>query len=395
MTTPTLEEALETSTAGEIRDDLLDALAIEGASLVGVPTMSAERGLVEIHARAMEREQEIRAILARAGSKALVMTIEDVTARDAWLDYIAIGRYGLERFKATPATHRFVLTASAAAGPYTIAPRALLAQTDNGIQFRNTGRLTSALTAVPATVRLTQGGTLDALEWEAVLPGIAGNIPAGSRLTLVTTLAGVTISNPQIGSSGSSVLVAGADRETSESLSLRCDARWDRTAVAQLRGALVEWIFESFEIDGLTCSITKWQIDEANPTGPGSTDVYLANPDGAATTDEIARVNPYLQARRGVGSGALRVMAADVLVVPFTARLFSLGTSTTIASDAAKSVAVLESLTDIGGKLYGDDITKALRALSSLYHVEHSLEGITTQASINQVISLEPTFEVI
>lgn len=397
MTTPTLEDALATSTEAEIRDAALDALATAGCSMVGIPTTSADRGLIEIHSRALAREQEIRSYIARAGSKQLIMAIADEAARDAWLDYLAAGWFGLPRLPATKATHRFRLVASAAAGPYTIAPRTLLAQTEDGIQFRNTGRLTSDLTASPGSITLTLGGTRDDLEWEAVLAGIEGNIAPDASLTLVTTLAGVSISNPEIGSTGSSLLASGADRETSESLSLRCDARWDRTAVAQLPGALVEWIVESFEADGLTSTITKWRVDDTNPNGPGSTDLYLANASGPATAAELSRVDAYQQARRGVGSGPLRTLAAAALSVPFTAQLYSLGaaTSSQIQTDAAASIAVLESLIAIGGIVYGDDITKALRSLSSLYHVTHSLEGVTTVAGVNEVIEFAPTFTVI
>jgi hypothetical protein len=391
MTTPTLADALAKSTAGEIRDDLIDALAAEGASVHGVDTMSAERGLVEIHARSMERYEDIRSLLATAGSKALIMAIEDTEARDSWLDYMATGWFGLTRFLKTKATHRIRLVASAAAGPYPIAPRALLVQTAGGIQFKNTGRTTADLTAAPGTVTLDLGGTRDDLEWQAELPGTDGNVAAGQTWTLVTTLAGVTATNPAIGSTGSSILVSGTDTETSESLSLRMDARWDRTAVAQLPGSLIEWIFESFEVDGLTCSITRWKIDDTNPNGPGSTDVYLY----PGTAEELARVDAYLQARRALGTGELRVMAAAVLSIPFSATLFSLGTSTEtqIEADATASIAVLESLIDIGGIVYLSDITKALRLLSSLYDVTHDL--VTTQSAVNEVIDLVPTFTVV
>lgn len=394
MTTPTYAETLVVSTATELRDQALDDLATLGASLLGVNVESADRGLIEIFSRAMAAEQDIRATIARSASKALVMAIEDADTRDAWMDVVA-GWYGRTRLAATPASHRFVLTGSAGSPAYPIAPGALLAQTDDGIQFRNTGRLTSDLTSAPATITLAAAGTRSDLEWAAVLPGTDGNISVNTNLELVTTLAGVGVSNPQIGSSGSSLLTAGTDTELSTALSLRCDARWDRTAVAQLPGALVEWIAEAFETTGVASTITKWRVDDTNPNGAGSTDLYLANASGAATADELALVDAYEQTRRSVGSGPLRVLAASTLAVPFTATLYRIGSSSTLATDAATLIDVLEALVPMGGTLYGDDITKALRSLSEVYHVEHSLEGVTTVAGTNEVIVLTPTFTVV
>jgi hypothetical protein len=89
------------------------------------------------------------------------------------------------------------------------------------------------------------------------------------------------------------------------------------------------------------------------------------------------------------------VLAATELVVTFTATLYRLGSSTTIATDAATVIDALEALIPMGGTLYGDDITKALRSLSDVYHVVHSLEGVTTVAGVSEVIVLTPTFEVI
>lgn len=386
----TYEDALAVETVTEIRDGALADLATLGSSLLGVPVESADRGLIEIFARAQASQQTLRSYIAYAASKAKLMTLSDIETRDAWLDVMATGWFGLERLTASKASHRFRLVASAGAGPYTIAPQSLTAQTDDGIQFKNTGRLTSALTSDPATIILAAAGTRDDLEWEAVLPGIEGNITVDSALELVTTLAGVAITNPQIGSTGSSLLVSGADEETSESLSLRCDARWNRTAVAQLPGALVEWIFESFEVDLISCSITKWRIDDANPNGAGSTDVYIS----PGTAAELARVDAYLQARRGLGSGELRTLAASTLAVAIAATIYELGNSATNESDCQTVVDTLEALLPIGGTLYGDDITKALRSISDIYHVTHDLEGITTVAGISQVMVLTLTVTV-
>jgi hypothetical protein len=387
----TLEEARSVQTVEEIRDELLDGLVEQGVSATGWTDESTHRGLVELFARAQASEQGIRSQLATASSRALIMQMEDLALRDAWLGFLARGWYGLDFLPATFTTQRFVLACSAAGGPYTIAPRALRAQDEDGVVFRNTGRLTSDLAAGVQTVVLPPGGTLNELEWVAEVAGTSGNIPAGSTLSLITTLAGVTVTNPQIGSSGSAILTAGADIETAESLDARCAARWDRTAVGQLPGALVLWIFESFEVDGLTCTITKWRVDDENPNGPGSADVWLANADGPATVAEVARVNAYMQARWGAGTGVLRVMAATERVVPFTARLFALDRSESNIADAEAVIATLESITPLGSTRYSDDVTKALRSIPDLYHVEHDFP--TTALGPSEVLTMIPTFE--
>ena len=70
--------------------------------------------------------------------------------RDAWLDGFALGFYDLTRFPARAATHVFRVTASAAASPIDLVPRARVVTTEDGIQFRNTGRLAEDTAADPA-----------------------------------------------------------------------------------------------------------------------------------------------------------------------------------------------------------------------------------------------------
>jgi hypothetical protein len=98
-----------------------------------------------------------------------------------------------------------------------------------------------------------------------------------------------------------------------------------------------------------------------------------------------------MQARWGAGTGVLRVMAATERVVPFTARLFALDRSESNIADAEAVIATLESITPLGSTRYSDDVTKALRSIPDLYHVEHDFP--TTALGPSEVLTMIPTFE--
>ncbi len=258
----TLSEAISIKTATQIQTQLLNDLASDSVTITGFSPTSAARGLVALDARALAYEQAMRAEIAQS------VLLINVNARDeAWIDRKLEGFFATQRLLETVAVHAFTLTnQSATGGPYTINPFQLRAASETGIEFRNRsgGTLSSGI-----------GQTL-VLEFEAVKPGLGGNIGAGEIFKLLGgALPAVDISNP-----ANSLIVAARGRETNQEYLNRCLGRWGTLAAGGHPSAV------EFRILSGVPTITKIGVRDDNPNGPGSVDVYCANASGPATTGE-------------------------------------------------------------------------------------------------------------
>jgi len=161
---------------------------------------------------------------------------------------------------------------STAAVPYVVTVGQLLIATkDTAIRFGNVQAGT-----IPA------GGTVD-LQVEAIKGGSSGNISQVSELVLVTTLAGVTVvpspaSNPWY-------TVVGSDPESDEGLQLRNSTKWPTLSVELVRDAYINIALNA------NTAIRKVEVDDNNPRGEGTIDVYIAgdasalNPTGQEVQD--------------------------------------------------------------------------------------------------------------
>ncbi len=149
--------------------------------------------------------------------------------------------------------------------PQTIEVRQLLAATDNDDQFQNTtGGVVSA-----------DGGVLD-LQFEAVLGGSAGLVADGSVTRLLTPIAGVTVAN-SIGTPW--FTTTGTDEEADSKLQQRNATKWGSLGIELVRDGYINLALEVVGID-------KAEIDDNNPRGEGTVDVYVAAGGGLAGTSE-------------------------------------------------------------------------------------------------------------
>lgn len=175
---------------------------------------------------------------------------------------------------------------STAGSAYTVEVGQLLMTTPNGVQFRSIQAGT-----IPA------GGTAQ-LNVEAVLAGSSGNVPNGSISILQTPLAGVTISNPDSGS-GIWYTTSGADPESPSKLRARNTAKW---------GTLNQVAMTSDGYRSLALSIpaiTRVYVDDQNPRGPNSIDIYCATATGPASGAELSAVQALFDVKHPPGADPL------------------------------------------------------------------------------------------
>jgi phage-related baseplate assembly protein len=176
MALPTLASLLAPPSADQVKASLLSLLQAQGFPVTDWQEGGVARTLVEMIAKSIAELNKLVALIAASGFVAF--------SSGKWLTLVAAQVYALNRNAATFTVGTVVLTDSANAGPFTVAPGQLWFGATDGKRFTNT-----------TGGALPKGGTLS-LSVQAESPGSAYNVPTGAVTTLLTPLPGVTVANP-------------------------------------------------------------------------------------------------------------------------------------------------------------------------------------------------------
>lgn len=338
-----------------------------GVDVVGLQSERLFRALYEIEATAKTVEQAFRVNVAMGAFLDLAAEISPyssvVAGKTTWLDLLAAGYYLLERSPATKTIGTVHFTALATATGGSVPAGSVTISDAIGNRYQNI----DAFTIVP--------GASTAVLVKALVAGTAGNVANGAIKKMVTTIAGVSCNNTAFFVS-SWIVAAAVDAETNATLIVRCRARWSATSYGGSAGAYAQWINEAFTTTGQPATISRQSADDANPNGPGSTDIYLANAAGPANVTEVGIVNTYLQPRRGLGRGPLRVLSSPAFNVPLFITVYG-------NQDTAAIIQVVINVfanTPLGGIIFIDALTSAILALPGAYNAPIS-NGIVNYAS--------------
>jgi uncharacterized phage protein gp47/JayE len=204
------------------------------------------------------------------------------------LDLYSKSVYNHTRNPSIAAIHQVRFTCAVGSGPYTITEGSAVV-TDGTYQF-STSNCDSLPIAYPVT--LASGGTV-LLPCIADKPGSASSAIAPGTITrLVTTMAGVTVTNPGVSSTApSSLLVAGANKESDAQLHERNRTIWATRNVL------------SIPIDGYRYwartvpGVRRVGVIANNPRGAFTLDVVLAGDAGVVTGTEVDAVKLVLQSK--------------------------------------------------------------------------------------------------
>lgn len=223
----------------------------------------------------------------------------------------------------------------AGGGPHVIAAGALVVSTSAGLQFRN---ITGGT--------LTLNGTLD-LSFRAVAAGGQYNISNNTPLTLVTSLSGVSASNPAVGTTGTWISTLGADQESDDLLRARLKTKFPTLATGSPAAAYEN---KAKAIAG----VSRVKVDDGNPDGPGTVRVYVD------ASSSVATLQASLDAWRPVGTKATAVAATTQSVtIPGTVTVARASRATSEAEVTA-NLTELAGRIPIGGKVYKAQVIEAV-----------------------------------
>jgi len=175
-------------------------------------------------------------------------------------------QYANDRIVSTPTSGTVVLTGGPVGPPYAVALGQLVVTDANGVTFRNTTTGT-----IPAS------GTLD-LTFECETPGTAGNVANNTLTILQTPLAGVASNNPAIPATGTWVTSLGTDAESDAALRLRNISKWGTISYSDPADRYENYLRTAVP------NLPRIELDDDNPRGPGTLDLYVATTDGSAPT---------------------------------------------------------------------------------------------------------------
>lgn len=173
----TLASLLATPTADDIKAKLLASLNVVGFPITDWLSGGVARTLTEMVAAALR--DFVGVLTPRIAGGGILDTAEG-----DWLTLLVEQLYEMERREASYTEQRMVLTDDGGTGPHTINAGDVIVEANTGNRYINTTGGTLLL-----------GGTL-VLTFKAESPGGSYADPGGTVTRMVTTIAGVTVDNP-------------------------------------------------------------------------------------------------------------------------------------------------------------------------------------------------------
>ena len=317
--------------ADTIYNEALAAVVAAGTRITNWRTGGPYKTLLSVEARALELLYQLAAAFASGAYLD--------TAVGVWLTALGADLFQAPRQPSTSATYDVTLTTSAGAGPYTLAPGAVIVSTSSGLKYRavNPGNLT-----LPAN-----GSVVVPVKAES--PGSRYNV-SGAAITGfdAPNLLGVTVT-------AATSTAAGADEEGDDRYKERLRAKWATLGAAGTENAYRYWALNASPEVTQVAVLSNWHSGVMTPAWV----TLLVCGDGATISDAaLALVNAALLPPLGYNAEALKATAQAVTL---TATAYV--PSAYLAEAAGKITTSLEALrrrTPIGGTVYRSQIVDAI-----------------------------------
>lgn len=201
------------------------------------------------------------------------------TATGEALNLYSRNRYDQEKEPARQ-TIGLVTFTSTATVPYAKDPGGIVVSTADGVELELYGDDTTPGNSIV----IPAGGTVDALVI-ARKAGASGNVATAAISSLITPLAGVTVSN-----TGSPwYTTSGRDEESDASMQRRNTTKWATQTV--------ELIALSYEAIARAAGASKVYVDDQNPRGAGTIDVLVAGETALLSDPEATAIQEAFAVR--------------------------------------------------------------------------------------------------
>jgi uncharacterized phage protein gp47/JayE len=276
-------------------------------------------------------------------------------AEGDWVDLFCESMYQETRNPALFTQGWVTLTDTANQGPLTIQQGAIwVTEATRTLRFWN----------VKGGV-LPLGGTLT-LGVQAESPGAVYNLANGTLSILITTLPGVTVSNPPARGSPTWIMQVGADAESTAAYKGRCKAKWGTLGSGSNESAFL-YNATTPSVTG-TAEVTRAKV-AGNPAS-GLVTVVIAGAAGPVSADALARVDAVLQAKRPL-TVPVETLNATPSQTAIAGTVFVNAQQDTTATLAAVKIALdaLGRSLPLSGTLYVSQIVATIKDVAGVYNV--------------------------
>ncbi len=324
----------------EDRDSVLATLLAVSA-LLNAPTTSWQEGapLLTMLTTAAQKLADLSVVavdITKGGFGELLPS-------DAWADRWALSRFNVIRDPAVAAAGPLTIVADASAAGHTYAiGEIIVAHATTHQTYRNS----APVTIVPSTTITLQAFAADA-------PGSAGTAAPGSVTVLVSTIVGLTITNP--------VSWLGADAETTPAFVTRARSKLGALSPNGPKDVYDYVAKTRFFPDGTPCCLTsvpntrtRTVVDEST----GVIHVYCATAAGAPSGGDIAITQAAIDAFAEPWGDTATAIAGTPVVVNITYQVWVQGTNLTslqIQTKIATALALWFSTLPFGGYVIPPD----------------------------------------
>lgn len=235
------------------------------------------------------------------------------------------------RSAAVATQYNLRLTLAPGQPPITFTIGSFVASTEDGLKtYRNIEAKT--LTSVAPITLLC----------EAEVAGAVGNAGLNTVTNVVTSYAGVTVTND------TAPIRSGVDPESNAAIQLRNRQKWATLSIENTNAA-IEYLIKT-----QVPEIVSVAINDLNPRGPGTVDMYVAGPLATASPAAVASALLVARARYFDANPRIQVVAAPVgTFIPGGVLLYNptIGEAKTLENVDAALRALLTAL-PVGGRSY-------------------------------------------
>lgn len=350
-----LDELIVPVTKDQALTLMFDMLRAHGFPIASWQSGSLQRTMFEAFAELASENILVADAIARAGFNPL--------SSGGWLDLLSESHYDNTRFAAVKTRGKVILTDVASTGPHVIGIDEVVISDAAGRRYRNVTADTLLL------------NDFVELEFEAEIAGADGNVDNDTIVVVVEGPPNVTCNNPDPGS-GLWITIEGSNQETDASLRERNATKWATLSVNGPAEAYVNWARNA------SPAVTRVWVDDQNPRGPGTVDVYIAGADGPVSGAVVTAVEDYINGdtdqvgRKGIGTD-LFVASATQHPIDITAQVYFNPTYLVAEITAAVEAAIAEYIENVpigGTKSFDQDAGEFL--LGGFYHALFSIAGV-------------------
>jgi uncharacterized phage protein gp47/JayE len=307
---------------------------------------------------------EIGAEIQAQGSRTTVAyknAFQAETATGEALTRTSRGFYDNTRNGAQKTQLLVTLACDAAEGPHTLNLGEMVFSHEQGATYRNN---TAGETVYPFS--LNSGATHTFLA-DAEVAGAKANIanaltPDLVKLSLVTTLAGVTITAYEIET-------AGYDEEDDRRLRARDQLKW--TLIT--KGDGIDDTYAALTLEA-SPTIVHVSVDSTNPRGAGTFDVYIAGLDATASADDVGKAQALLRKHVFGGDATVKAKASPTVDVVISGVVYHSGNYAAADVQAVVEAALLDFIrsTPSGGW----DFSPGPSGIIALNDLEAVIKGV-------------------